>query len=149
VLTKNLASAAVAALFLIVAAGTTDGGSGSSSSSRGPSPAAAAPEDIVTVALSTLLADYKNNEVGADMKYKGKILRVTGKASDIKKDILDNIYVTVGTGKQFEIPEVQAFFDDEHAATAASLSKGQKITVQGRCEGLMMNVLLKDSIFVQ
>ena len=146
---RHLLSGAILAFFVVLAVGSTDGGSGSGSSSSGPSPATAAPEEILAVSLSTLLADYKNNEVGADMKYKGKILRVTGKAGSIKKDILDNIYVTIGTGKQFEIPEVQAFFDDQHAAKAASLSKGQSVTVQGRCEGLMMNVLLKDSVFVE
>jgi hypothetical protein len=146
---KNLISLTIAATFVILAFGSVDGGSGGGMTSTGPSPATASPEEIMTVPIGTLLADYENNEVGADIKYKGKILRVTGKAGDIKKDILDHIYVTVGTGKQFEIPEVQAFFDDAHTAKAASLKKGQQITVQGRCEGLMMNVLMKDSVFIE
>lgn len=99
------------------------------------------------VDIKTLLGEYKDNEVRADAQFKGKRIQVTGKVGDIKKDILDKIFVTVGTGKQFEIPEVQCYFDDEHASKAATLSKGQTVTVKGTVKGLMMNVLVEDCEF--
>lgn len=99
------------------------------------------------VDIKTLLKEYKDNEVRADVQFKGKRVQITGKVGDIKKDIMDRIYVTVGTGKQLEIPEVQCFFDDEHASKAAALSKGQSITVKGTVKGLMMNVLVEDCEF--
>ncbi|OOG87804.1 hypothetical protein B0E42_07145 [Pseudomonas sp. A25(2017)] len=115
------------------------------SSSSVPSPAAQS-KQVMQVGIRQILSDYKNNEVGADNKYKGNHVQVTGIVGDIKKDIMDNLYVTLGTGAQFEIPEVQAFFDDSMNSKLGSLNKGQKLTVVCRIDGLMMNVLGKDCI---
>jgi hypothetical protein len=96
------------------------------------------------VELKTLLADYKSNEVRADGLYKGKNIRVSGKVGMIKKDIMDHMFVTVGTGRDFEIPDVHCTLNEANAAKAANLTKGQPITVQGSVKGLMMSVLLDD-----
>ena len=48
---------------------------------------------VVSVDAWTLVADYKDNEVAADEKYKGKTLKVNGFIGDIKKDITDTMYV--------------------------------------------------------
>lgn len=58
------------------------------------------------VNIRDILAAYENNEVGADNQYKGKLIEVTGIVDNIKKDIFDNLYVTLGTGAQFEIPQI-------------------------------------------
>lgn len=100
------------------------------------------------VPIATLLSEYKSNEVRSDAQYKGKIIQTTGIVGEVKKDILGSIYVTLGTGAAFELPVAQCFFDDRLAQQAASLNKGSKITVRGRVEGLMMNVLIKDAEFV-
>lgn len=121
------------------------GGKSSPGGTPGATPAAPkADEPATTVDLKTLLKDYKDNEVRADGLYKDKRVQLTGKVGDIKKDMLNKIYVTLGTGAQFEMPVVQCFFDDEHTAKASALSKGQSLTVKGRVSGLMMNVLVKD-----
>jgi len=118
-----------------------------------PSPAAtkaaAEKKPDVTVGIAQLLKDYKGNEVRADATYKGKRVRVTGTVDDIKKDIMDSIYVTIGTGAQFEIPQAQCYFDDDFAKKAASLEHGQKITVDCDAAGLMMNVQMKDCSLVE
>lgn len=44
---------------------------------------------------------------------------------------------------------VQCFFDDAHAAKAAQFNKGDTVTVRGRVDGLMMNVLVKDCEFIE
>lgn len=95
------------------------------------------------VALGALLAEYKENEVRADARFKGNTVVVTGQVGDVKKDIMDQIYVTLGTGKQFEVPVIQCFIAKGYEGKAAALSKGDTITVVGRVEGLMMNVLMK------
>jgi hypothetical protein len=117
-------------------AGAKKGMSGSSGGSVAKS--------TVTVDAKTLLKDYKDNEVRADGLYKGKIVQTTGKIGDIKKDIMDSVYVTVGTGASIEIPIVQCFVDAAGAAKASSLKKGATITVKGEVQGLMMNVQMHD-----
>lgn len=108
-----------------------------------PKPAA---EKVKPIGASApeLMKAYKENEVAADQKYKGKRIITGGIVGEIKKDVMDNIYVTIGTGKQFEIPVVQAFFDDEWASKAASLKRGDKLFAECDCEGLMMNVIMRN-----
>lgn len=101
------------------------------------------------VSLATLLEQYKDNEVRADEFYKNKFIQITGKVGTIKKDIINNIYVTLGTGRDFEMPMAQCFFDDKLAYQVSQLSKDDTITVQGRVNGLMMNVLIKECTLVQ
>ncbi|WP_394836347.1 OB-fold putative lipoprotein [Pendulispora rubella] len=102
------------------------------------------PAAATSVEIATLLGDYKGNEVRADGLYKGKSIRTTGKVVDIKKDVLGSMYVTVGTGKAFEIPKVQCMLNAENLAKASSLNQGQTVTVEGNVSGLMMNVLIRD-----
>jgi hypothetical protein len=125
------------------------GGSGNPGTvgTTGPASGASAAADVV-IDAKALLKEYKDNEVAADQKYKGKVLQITGVVGDIKKDFMDQIYVTVGTGAAFELPMAQCFFDDSATAKAATLKKGDKVTIKGRVDGLMLNVLVKDSVFV-
>jgi hypothetical protein len=99
------------------------------------------------VTAEDLIAAYDDNEVAADKKYKGKWVKVTGIVGEIKKDILNDVYVTIGTGKQFEFPVVQCFVAKGMTDDAADLKKGQKITAKGRVDGLMMNVLVRECSF--
>jgi hypothetical protein len=133
-------------IFSLAIIGAQDGTNNSGSSSRSALPAKAAPEQVVQVNIRTILAAYENNEVGADNQYKGKLIEVTGIVGDIKKDIMDNLYVTLGTGAQFEIPQIQAFFDDSMNNQLGQLRKRQQLTVVCRVNGLMMNVLAKDCV---
>lgn len=103
--------------------------------------------DIHAVALATLLADYKSNEIRADGLYKDKWIQVTGVVGDVKKDILNDPFVTVGTGAQFEIPVLQCTLSKAAVERASRLSKGDAITIRGKVSGLMMNVLAKDCGF--
>jgi hypothetical protein len=118
---------------------------GAASSSRASSPSAA--ESARWVDIRKLLAEYADNEVRADAAFKGRYVLVDGIVSDVKRDILNTIYITIGTGRVLEIPQVQCFFSEAHAAQAAKFSKGSKITVRGRVDGLMGNVLLRDCEF--
>lgn len=108
---------------------------------------AAAPADTaLQVDIRQILSDYEGNEVAADNRYKGNQVQVTGIVGDIKKDVMDNLYVTLGTGKEFEIPLIQAYFDDSMNSQLGSLRKGQKLTVVCTIKGLMMNVLGEDCV---
>jgi hypothetical protein len=134
-------------IFLLVAALLACKG-GSRSDRTDDSPAGASnPAPVTTplkVALTTLLSEYHDNEVRADSSYKGRWIETSGVVGDVKKDIMDDIYVIVGTGNRFEIPTIQCFMGKAGASSVAALSKGDKITVRGRVEGLMMNVLVKE-----
>ena len=46
----------------------------------------------IEVSAKKLYLDYDANGVSADMKYKGKVLSVTGKINNIDKDFMDEIF---------------------------------------------------------
>ena len=92
-----------------------------------------------------ILKDYASNEIAADQTYKGKQVFIVGRIVDIKKDLLDTPYVTLKSLSGSEFRRVQAFFDDDKLAELAKLRKDQIVGVIGRCDGLMVNVLIKDS----
>jgi len=94
---------------------------------------------VVDVSAKQLYADYEANEVSADDKYKGKVLRVSGTVLSIGKDVLDTPYVEFATGDT--VLGVQCMFDEP--GVLGSLKKGQKLTVRGKGDGKMGNVLLR------
>jgi hypothetical protein len=57
---------------------------------------------------------------------------------------MDKIYVTLKGNQYFG--DIQCFFAESHLGTASRLSKGQKISVKGMCDGKLMNVMLKGCI---
>lgn len=100
------------------------------------------------VDIAVLFMMYRENEVRADAAYKGKVIQTSGVVVDVKKDLLDSVYVTLGTGARREFSNVQCFVADSDVSTAAALSPGDNVDVRGRVDGLMMNVLMKECVFV-
>ena len=104
-------------------------------------------EAAIEVTAKELLKEYDDNEVKADETYRDKLVTVTGIINDIGKDVLDDTYVAVGTGDDYEFTTVQCYFSDEgELAKVGDLEKGAEITVTGTCDGLSINVLLKDCV---
>ncbi len=95
----------------------------------------------LTIAAKTLFSDYESNEVAADQKFKGKTLLVTGTVEDIKKDLMNRMYLTLTGDGPFA--NVQCFFAQSHESQLAGLRKGVSVSVKGQCDGKMMNVLMR------
>jgi hypothetical protein len=133
---KHLLSAMAVAGFLFIAFGSDDETATETEIST--------QESAITVSARQLYADYEANGVAADAKYKGKVLQVTGVVNTIDRDIMDKIYVTLKGNQYFG--DIQCFFAESHIGTASQLSKGQTITVKGKCDGKLMNVMLKGCI---
>lgn len=98
---------------------------------------------ILQANVKEILLAYKNNEIGADNRYKGRQVEVSGTVIDIKKGLMGNMYVTIGTGSKYEIRTLQAFFDDSMSAALSQLNHGDQLTVVCTIDGLMINVLAK------
>jgi hypothetical protein len=155
---RHAASAVVLLCFAVAALGSSrrrreepsSGPASTTTATATEKPAAKAtadPEDdgiADDVDIKDILAEYKDNEVRADGTYKGKRIRVTGKVGDVKKDVLGGMYVTVGTGKAFEIPKLQCTLKKDNLAKAAQLSKGDTVTVKGKVSRLLFNVQVSD-----
>ena len=99
--------------------------------------------------VQALLNEYKKNEVGADKKLKGKTIRLEGRVGDVKKDAMNNLYVTFAASDQWQIRSVQCFFGEEYEDALANLEPNEKIVIQGTVDGLFGNVILKDCWIVE
>jgi hypothetical protein len=102
-------------------------------------------EPEIQVTAPELVKEYDANEVAADEKYKGKTVTVSGIIHDIGKDLGDDPYIILSSGEEMELTSVQCMFKDK--GEVAKLSKGQKITVTGKIDGKLMNVLINDCQF--
>jgi putative nucleic acid binding protein/zinc ribbon protein len=111
--------------------------------SAGGAPAAPAKPDF-KVSAAELCRQYEANSIAADLKYKGKLLEVSGEIKDINKDIVNTIYVVLDSRNPESITDAQLYFSDAYEKEAASLSKGEYFAAICRCDGKFMNVMLKD-----
>ena len=150
---RNLLSAAALGVFVVLATGSEETETSGvddwtiepdAGSSSGSSSSAAA----IEISAKDLSSEYDKNEVAADNKYKGKKVKVTGKVEDIGKDFMDDVYVTLEGVDLFQ--GVQVYFknssEDEIAAT---LEKGQDITIEGECDGMLISVQIQDAVFIE
>lgn len=90
----------------------------------------------VQLSAAQLFADYHDNEVAADERYKGRALLVNGIVSSVDKDFTDGIIVRLGTSNQF-IP-VDARLDSSQKSIAARLSKGASVRLLCKGGGLVV-----------
>ena len=90
-------------------------------------------EAPIQVKASELLNAYKNNEVAANQQFKDKTLMVTAIVESIEAGLMDEPYLVLKAGDQFEFNKPQARLAKSDESKAASLSKGQQITL--RCIG--------------
>lgn len=103
------------------------------------------PKPTVSLPLTAaqLYADYDANEVAADQKYKGKVLRVSGAVESVDKDIADRIVIHLKSPNSFS--SVHAYLEKQYENDAASLKKEQQITVVCKGNGkLVGSPLLKE-----
>jgi hypothetical protein len=100
-----------------------------------PSPPAELPKPEHTLTAEQLLGDYQRNEVGADQKYKGKLIQVSGMVAGIKKAPLLGYYVGLGSPQEGDMYDIMCFLHPDAEADAGQLKIGDKVTVMGMCEG--------------
>lgn len=106
------------------------------------------PSPIVLSAVD-LVQEYDDNEVKADTKYKGKLVEVSGTVKDIGV-VFGSTYVTLSSGEEFSISDVQCFFESESEIEKVSeLQKEESVTLRGTVDGKSMNVGVNDCVIVE
>ncbi|MGA2367819.1 MAG: hypothetical protein ABSF74_04530 [Dehalococcoidia bacterium] len=97
----------------------------------------------ITIDAGSLCGEYKANQVAADLKYKGKIITVTGTIDSIGTEIMGHPYIVVSGGSIYGVQCVYPA-TQQYKEFLAQLYKGQSIEVTGECRGLiLLNVLLE------
>jgi tRNA_anti-like len=104
---------------------------------------------VVDVAIAELLSEYKDDEARADRQFKGKTIQTVGIVSDVQKDLLGSLYVGLGTGRNFESPEVWCYVRPGQEAFALALPKGTRVAARGTLMGLMINLDVRNCTLAQ
>lgn len=90
-------------------------------------------ETAIPVTAQQLFDAYDSNEVAADKQYKGQLLQISGTVASIDSGLTDNAQVQLATSNDFM--SVSATGDESFDDAAASLGKGQSVTLLCRGEG--------------
>jgi hypothetical protein len=112
---------------------------------------------VIKVTAGDLSSEYSSNVVAADLKYKEKVLQVSGTIYKIGRvpagsaDYSDKAYITLSTNS-YSKEGVLVFFKDE--SVIAKIHTGEGIIVEGKCVGSSKiletaNVILLDSSSVE
>jgi hypothetical protein len=89
----------------------------------------------VKVSIDELIGEYHDNEVRADLRFKGHLVRFSGTVMGVEKDLMGQAIVKVSGGLR-QFGQVWCYVDDVRAS--AELNAGDEITVRGRVEGSTM-----------
>lgn len=92
----------------------------------------------IEITASALFDAYEQNEVAADKLYKGQNIKITGTVDSISSDFSDSAQVALATSNQFL--SVMTKGDDAFNDKAATLSKGQKITMMCKGDGEVISM---------
>ena len=138
--TKHLVTAMIIVAFSFLAIASTDEQVEQDISGISPE---------VTISAQQLVLAYEANEVAADEKYNGKVIAVSGVVEEIGKDFTDSIYVSLSSGDDSLWTSVHCSFGDSHKSAAAGLSKGEYVTIKGKCDGLLGNVAVSGSSLIE
>jgi hypothetical protein len=109
---------------------TTSAGKPSAQSSEEPKSEKATSGDIVAVTAGEIIKDYSDNELRADMKYKGKLIEVTGTVRKIDTELFDGEkYVLLMNTSVWDFMHVSCY--DIDVNDLVELNKGDEVRVRG------------------
>ena len=107
------------------------------------------PELVLTV--DKLISTYENEGPEADAKFSNKILRVTGIISRIDVREAQALFsLTLEAEKSSPLRQsVRCIFSREHGNELQQLVKSQTVTVQGKYDGSIINISMRDCFLVK
>jgi hypothetical protein len=106
-------------------------------------------ERTVEVSAAQLLKDFQADAEGAERKYKGKYLVVTGVVERVGKNRNEQHFVVLHGGDEQAKVKVECFFfpaDDTEEARIEQLGKGAAVTVRGEFDGRVSNVQMRECV---
>lgn len=94
---------------------------------------ASPPKPVYKTTAKALFADYDANEVATDQRIGGAVVEISGVIQSIDKDVTGDSVIQLATPNEY-LPASMTLVYSQNA-TAATLSKGQKIVM--RCVKMM------------
>ena len=105
---------------------------------------------VIDVTAEELISAYEADMMAADAKFANKILKVTAVVARIEaKDSLDIHYIMLTNVEENLLDSVRCMFDKKHGPELNRLIKGQTVTVQGKYDGSMIEIRMRDCVLVR
>lgn len=122
------------------------GGADVSGGGQNPGAAQVAQTRSVTTCTADVLASaYEENEVAADRQFKNQAVEVTGTVAQVGKDVLGSPFVGLKRSGGSAPVVIQAVFQSDDERRLSAISKGDAVTIRGRCVGKTLGlVILRD-----
>ena len=89
----------------------------------------------IEVKASDMVSAYCENTTVANNKYKGKVVQVTGTVGNIEEQWVELEGKKGSVGGGVDLLRVRVYFNDQDKGKMTTLTKGQSITVKGKCTG--------------
>ena len=98
------------------------------------------PKKVERVSAAQLQKDYDDNEVSADLKYKGQEIEVTGQVQSVDK-VWGTMYVYI-EADWFQ--SIHCSMKSEQIDRVAGLKSGQNVVIRGKCTGMLLGIVSLD-----
>jgi len=99
--------------------------------------------------VDELLSAYEEDGAAADAKFANTILNITGAVERIEiKDFLDIYYITLTSTKTKLLQGVRCSFAKTHGEELSQLTVGQTVVVQGKYDGSLIDISMRDCVLV-
>ena len=99
-----------------------------------------------SMAAPDLVREFEKDETASNHKYWDKVLKVDGMVKNIVKD--DNGFYSVVLGDTASLSSVRMSMDSIHNLDAATLQKGQRVSLKGICTGFNPDELLGSDVIL-
>ena len=104
----------------------------------------------IEISASDLYAAFEENEIAADEKFKGKLIKITGIVNDINsKDTFSSANILLDVDDSTIFGCVQCNFNSTNEKALVSVEKGQSVTITGTCGGLSLYNIIVNACELQ
>lgn len=106
-------------------------------------------QPIPEVTVSELCSSYQGYGMAGHEEFKNSVFRVSGIVDSIvSKDVVDQYRVALTDQEPHPLGDIYCKFEKKDASALGKLSVGQQLTVQGRYDGFVTNIVLADCILI-
>jgi len=107
------------------------------------------PRPVQEVTVAELCSSYQSYGMAGHDEFKDNVFRVTGLVdSVVNKDVVGTYRVALTDNEPHPLGEIYCKFGKEDATELKRLSVGQELTVEGKYEGFVTNIVLTDCVLV-
>ncbi len=101
------------------------------------------------ITVSELLSEYEADGEAADEKFSNRVLRLTGVVDRVEvKENLGINYIILTAVDRNVLQGVRCNFSTQYGSEVSNLAVGQTVTVQGKYDGSIIDMNLRDCILI-